>query len=114
MFVDDLAEDIRKYRFTFNNEKELQDQLAECFKEQRWQFTREVRLDGDPIDFLFGTIGVEVKIGGSINGHLYQLKRYANHPKLTAIILIATKPFCVPETLSGKPCHCINLGHQLL
>ena len=105
-----------KYRLTFSHERQLQEQLAVIFGRERIWFKREWRLSlGDRPDFrLRGEVAVEVKVGGSIEAHLRQLKRYNDFPAVTGTIFIATKPFSVPATLSGKPVMLINVGGNRL
>lgn len=118
--IEELKSKILLYHFVFDNEKSLQEQLASVFSEAGIPFLREFPLTPkDRPDFAIsdtypGLVAVEVKIDGAPNAHLRQLKRYANHPRVQAVVLIKPRPTPMPETLSGKPCHLISLWKQLL
>ncbi len=108
-------------KFTFATEKELQDQLEQLFNsssECELVFSREMKLPGagqpDFSIYWQGKIAVEVKIAGSVETHLVQLKRYAHHAEVFGVILICNKPWTVPETLDGKPCALISIGNNRL
>ena len=118
-------------KFTFATEKELQDQLEQLFHGSRdiddpmfggpqreLVFSREMKLPGagqpDFSIYWQGKIAVEVKISGSVETHLVQLKRYAHHAEVFGVILICNKPWTVPETLDGKPCALISIGNNRL
>lgn len=104
-----------KYRLTFRHESELQEQIADILGREQIGFVREFKLSKlDRLDFLLGRVALEVKILGSINEHLRQIKRYNAHPEIDGTILLATRPFPVPDTLSGKPVRCINLAGNRL
>ncbi len=117
--VKHLGEALHSYRYTFQHEIDFQDQLAQVLTEKKIEFTREVELTKrDRVDFLLNydpySIAMEVKVGGGINSHLRQMKRYADaggeNSIVDAALLIATKPFQVPEYLSKKPCYCIHIN----
>lgn len=103
-----LASALSHYRFSFRNEAIFQDNFELMLKAEKIDYEREVFLSPkDRPDFMIAGAAVDLKIGGPINAHLRQLKRYANYPIVTEIILIATRQFPVPSTLSRKPCHCL-------
>lgn len=119
----ELVEQIRKAlagcRLTFGDELGLQDELADVFKLSGIDFVRECILTPqDRADFFVPVTGqgyaIEVKVGGSIHAHLRQVRRYNENPAVMGTILIATRPFAVPPTLSGKPVACINVGGNRL
>jgi hypothetical protein len=94
------------YRYLFNTERELQDGIGVVLENARIDFTREVELsEDDRIDFMVGSVGIEVKIKGTANALLRQLHRYAQHPEITALIVVTTRVrhFDLPKELSGKP-----------
>lgn len=81
-----------------------------------FEFRAEVKLDGnarDRIDFMVGSVGLELKTKGSPAGVLRQLDRYAGAGELDAVILVTT---CrrlargLPSELRGKPLAVIELG----
>ena len=113
--VEKLKTAIGKYRFTFGTELQMQDQLAEVFTTAGIYFEREFKLSAaDRPDFFISQFAVETKLGGSLNEHLRQMKRYNSHEKVLGTILISTRPFELPETLSDKPVAGINLGGNRL
>ncbi len=82
--------------------------IAEALKENRIKFEREVSL-GDPgiIDFMVGTIGIEIKIKGSPSKVGRQVVNYLTSDKLTEIIVVTTKAKAaaflrVPELLGKR------------
>lgn len=136
-----LTVEFAKYRMTFGNELELQNQIAEILTSAGIEFVREYILcKEDRPDFFIAdcrlpivdlgkqdrlkaelqTAGsgfaIEVKVGGSINAHLRQMQRYNRHPTVQGTILICTKPFgrMMPETLADKPVAAINVGGNRL
>jgi hypothetical protein len=100
---------LARHRFRFANEKELQDSLAVVFLGDCLPFEREHRLGGpDVIDFLVGgSIGVEVKCGGSLSAVTRQLHRYAGHPEIEELVLISSlgRLGRMPDDLQGVPLH---------
>jgi hypothetical protein len=117
--MNQLVEIIRaalaKYRLTFADEKQLQDQLAKIFLAEGLHFNREVSISPkDRLDFLIQEIAIEVKVGGSEESHLRQMKRYNDHPMVAGTLLISTRKYNLPETLSGKPVAGISIGGNRL
>jgi hypothetical protein len=125
--VDRIEAAVAKYRLTFGNESELQGQLAEVLSHEGIVFEREFVVSaGERPDFwvqdllrprppLLPTgIAIEVKVGGSAETHLRQMKRYNDHPRISGTILIGTRKYDLPETLSGKPVACISIGGNRL
>jgi hypothetical protein len=103
-----IVKALRKYRYNFDNEIMLQMGIAEALKENRIKFEREVSL-GDPgiIDFMVGTIGIEIKIKGSPSKVGRQVVNYLTSDKLTEIIVVTTKAKAaaflrVPELLGKR------------
>lgn len=113
--IDRLRTLLARYRFSFRDERELQDQFDKVLNDGFIEHERERALTKkDRPDFMIGTIAVEVKVFTSAEKHLRQLKRYANHEYVTETLLISTRPFTLPETLSGKPCHGIMVWCNFL
>lgn len=62
------------------------------------------------IDFVSGTVGVEVKRGKPPLAPLIrQLTAYAESNALSALVLVAERPPHLPQTLCGKPLICLSL-----
>lgn len=113
--VSQLRAALAKYRLTFGDEIGLQNQLDSIFKAEGIEVEREFILSPeDRPDFFTAGYAIEVKVGGSIESHMRQVKRYNNHAAISGSILICTRPYCVPETISGKPFACINVGRNRL
>ena len=63
------------------------------------------------IDFVCGTIGIEVKKSRPKASDLQaQLKRYLEGTCLTAMIVVLQKPCSLPKTISGKEVHVVALN----
>lgn len=102
---------------TFTTEAELQEALAARLWDEALigrpitGYSREVRLDErNRIDFLVEldeaiTVGVEVKIAGSLAAVRRQLERYAADDRIHQLLLITTKAqhHHISPTIGGKP-----------
>ena len=63
------------------------------------------------IDFLCGTIGVEVKKGRPDGARLReQLSRYLEDDRLSAAIVVLQRPCALPERICGKPVRVVALN----
>jgi hypothetical protein len=109
--LENLKYVISHYSFTFTSERDMKDQFEQLLRREQIPFEREPRLSplNRPDFILLGDIAVEAKVGGGMNGHLRQLKRYADEPAIKAVVLIGTRPYQLPELLSAKPCLCLRL-----
>ena len=99
---------VLRYKFQFDNEKDLQHGLELVFaKEAGVGFRREVPLTkADIVDFLFDDgVAVEVKVKGSWPLVLRQLLRYAECAEVKAVVLVTSKIRLgiLPTLLRGKP-----------
>jgi hypothetical protein len=100
------------YRYSFTNERALQDGIAQALYQRGIQFDREVRLsDEDRPDFMVDGIAVEVKVDGSLSAVTRQLQRYAQHKRVRALLLVTSlgRLANLPEELSGKPVVALSL-----
>jgi hypothetical protein len=71
-------------------------------------FEREVRLSPtDRIDFLIGSIGVEMKTKGSFVEVVRQLQRYATHERIRSLVLFTSSPklLKMPKSIGKKRVH---------
>lgn len=109
---------LKRTRFLYSNEKELQDGIAAALTAAKLPFEREVKLaEGDIIDFMVcGDVGIEVKIKGSPSEVARQLLRYAGHDKIQALVLVTGRAAlaAVPDVLLGKPLHRVELWRSML
>lgn len=107
---------LRNWSPGFGNESELQLAIAERFTQAGVAFEREVSLSRvDRIDFLVGGIGIEVKTKGAENAIVRQLARYAQSPRVDALVLVTTRwTLSLPADLGGKPVHRLLLEGNAL
>jgi hypothetical protein len=113
--VGDIVKAISAARYSWANEKQLQDGIEQVLL-GRFPFTREHRLSSaDVIDFLVGTVGVEVKIKGSVTAVRAQLERYAEHACIDFLLLVTTRTQLrrLPDTVNGKPLRVLALTGSL-
>jgi hypothetical protein len=97
------------------DERSLQNQIEEVLRLHNVHFEREVRLSPkDRIDFLCGSVGIEVKIGGGTNAVQRQLWRYASNDRITDLILATTRSIHrMPESILEKPIFVVHLLHSI-
>lgn len=109
--LDTILRLLGAHRFNFTSEEELQAGIALALAPLSPE--REVILDGaSRIDFMIGSVGLEVKIGGGISALTRQLARYATHPAVSALVVVTAKEqhrLQLPSVLNGKPLHVIAL-----
>lgn len=108
---DEIEKSLRNARFTFTNEKELQQGIYEHLS-VAFDVQREVTLsDTDRIDFMVGNIGVEVKVDGSRANLLRQLYRYSQSSQVAGLILVTNRARFneMPNSLNDKPLIIVNL-----
>jgi hypothetical protein len=104
---------IIKHEFRFSDEADLQEGIIRVLTEHSIPFRREVTLSRrDRVDFMLDEgIALEVKVDGSISALTRQLFRYAEYPKISAIIVVAGKLRLtdLPGEINGKPIICISV-----
>lgn len=115
MTADNIAKLIYETRFRFMDERTLQDQIEEVLKENTVEHTREKSLNlKDRIDFLCGTVGIEVKIAGSQQAVQRQLWRYAGDDRISSLVLVTTRSgHFMPESINTKPIFVVHLLHSI-
>lgn len=118
-YMDQIYQLIASYRFSINSEEDVQAGIEQLLGREGVSFEREVALAArDRIDFLCaGGCGVEVKTQGARMSVLRQLARYAEHDRITSLLLVTTKPHHghqAPENLGGKPLRVLVLYGSLL
>ncbi|MCS0501600.1 hypothetical protein [Ancylobacter mangrovi] len=102
-------------RFPLTGEKPLQAAIEAHMIEIGLPFEREVTLGpGDIVDFMVGTVAVEVKIKGQRRAIFRQCERYAGHGSVSAILLVTNVAMGFPPALKGKPTAVLNLGRAWL
>lgn len=112
MSVHRLVELIGCLRLPLHDEKQLQSELAEWLERRGFQFDREYRLGaGDIVDFLLEDgLAVECKLKGGKRNIYRQLRRYAQHSRVRAILLVTNTAMGLPEEIEGKPAYYCSLG----
>ncbi len=113
--LDPVLQCLRRYRYRYANEKDLQAGIESALLAGGFAFEREVRLaPGDVADFMVEPgICVEIKIDGGISALTRQLHRYAQHDAVQGIVLVTSRSRLtnLPEVLNAKPLLCfIILG----
>jgi hypothetical protein len=102
-------------RFSLVREKETQAEIAEAFDRFAIVHAREQDLGNrNIIDFLIGSIGLEIKIGGSKRAIFGQCVRYCKSGKLSALILGTNVAIGFPPEIVGVPCYVVSLGRAWL
>lgn len=99
---------LTRHRYTFANERELQDGIEQVLRTAGVSYVREARLSGaGRVDFVVGRIALEVKIAPSFARLARQLSHYARHPDVDALVVASMQGAHqdLPATLAGKPVH---------
>lgn len=111
MTAAEILADLRRCRFNYVTERDLQDLIAARLNVDESQ--REVRLNArDRIDFLIDGVGIEVKIAGARALVIEQLHRYAHCPEVESLILVTNRcRHCAIEaTMNGKSVELLLMG----
>lgn len=104
--LEPLISAIVAHRFRYVSEAELQEGLAQVLAASGFGFSREHALSrADRIDFLVGTVGLEVKIDGGLSEVTRQVHRYLKYAELEGLVLVTTRAMHqrLPTTILGKP-----------
>ena len=104
--VADVLRCLTAYRFDTSSELRFQDGIASALRDVSIRYRREVALaPKDRIDFLIGSVGLEVKVDGTEMDVLRQLMRYAQSDQVSALVLVTnrSKHSQMPDSLQGKP-----------
>lgn len=107
--IEDL---LRSYQFNFTSEEELQSAVAGILTENNIEFERECRISGkDRIDFLIGSIGLEIKIGFSYSDVIRQLHGYAQAEQVETLMLLTSRlQHVMPKEINGKTLCTVNIS----
>lgn len=83
-----IAETIRRYRFVYNGEAELQAAIREALERDGFHVETEARISDDcRVDLLVGRVAVEVKVAGTTVEVGRQVRRYLATGVLDEIVL---------------------------
>lgn len=97
------------------DESELASAVARLLTEAGIPFEQEYRLSSrDRIDFMVGSVGVELKVEGSPADIIRQLHRYAEHDAIEELVLVTTRrkhAFLIPRELRGKKIAVVCVGY---
>jgi len=93
-------------------EYEIHAEIAAALDRAGIAYIHECKLlPGRRIDFVCGTVGIEVKKSRPQAAQLRaQLKRYLENTSLTCIIVVMQKPCSLPETICGKRVYTVALN----
>lgn len=113
--VQGIADAIASWKYDLSDEIRTQDQIGGALKAANIPFDREVKLtDSDRIDFMCGTVGLEVKLKGQARAIFRQIQRYSASPRVTQIIVVTARTLGMPKSVGGKPVHVLALGRTML
>ena len=107
---------LRGQPYPVSTEAAMQDAVECRLQDFDVPYEREVRMGPNSrIDFMVvGGIGIEVKTRCPRRQIHRQLTRYAEHPDVTALILVTGTFTGLPETLNGKPVYMVSNGRASL
>lgn len=107
---------LRGNRYRMGSEALLQQDIETLLGLRQIKFERETRLGpGERIDFLVeGGIGVEVKVRYPKRSIFRQLVRYAEHERISSLILVSGTAMGLPTAVLGKPLFSVPLGRSAL
>lgn len=102
-------------RFSLEDEKALQREIAVHMEQQFDDLQREYRLDSrNIVDFFIRGIAIEIKIKGKKMAIYKQCERYAAFDEVKKIILLTNKAMGFPEYVNDKRVYVLNLGKAWL
>lgn len=108
-----VTQAISRLRAPFcKGEYDLHALVAGALREADIPFLHEERLAPRcRVDFLAGTVGIEIKKGRPQRRQLlHQLERYAASPRIEALVVLAERAADLPNEILGKPCVVISLN----
>lgn len=109
----DIMQALLKLRAPFcPGEYDLHALVASALREAGIAFLHEERLaQRCRIDFLSGTVGIEVKKGKPVRRQLInQLERYAASPRIDTLVVVVERTADLPGEISGKPCVTLSIN----
>lgn len=110
-----IAEIVERNRLPLSNEKATQAALADLLTAAGIEYERECRLSGKDIpDFMIGGLAVELKIKGGKMDIYRQLKRYAEHDRVTRLLLVTGVAMGLPDDILNKPATMASLSRGWL
>lgn len=106
---------LSQQRFSVQNEKETQAEIADTLHRHNIKFSREHRLNEQSIpDFFIDGIVLEVKIKGNSKQIYRQCERYCQIEEVKSLILVTNRSMGFPKEINNKPCYILQLGKSWL
>lgn len=102
-----------RHRLIFGTEAQMQEAFTEFFAAENIPAVSQPRLGAtERPDFMVGGIAIELKVKGTTAAVERQLRRYAAHPEVTALILVTNRATHrnVGREIDGKPVHVVWLS----
>lgn len=109
----DVMDTLRRFRMAQTTERELQNAIETVLQQEGFDFEREAELGPqDRPDFLLADgVALEVKVLGTPSSVERQLRRYAEHASVHAVLLVTTRyNHRPPAELEGKPVLTLCVG----
>jgi len=118
-WIEELDATLRKFRFNFTGEKELQRGLAKAFEGLSEPFIAEHKFSSQDIfDFYWPAkhVIVEVKVDGTLSALTRQIHRYLQHEEVRGVLVVVSRPplMNLPDTINKKPVRCHGLFGSLI
>lgn len=101
----DILELLRRYRFNFTSELEMQSGIEQVLKSNKLDYQREYVLTSeDRLDFMVEGVAIECKVAGSKGDLCRQIERYARHDDVNSVLVVTNRirHSDVPGWLHGK------------
>lgn len=115
MGAKELTAVLLRKRFTLATEKDVQAEIDQVLRSTVPNHRREVVLDDkNEIDFMVGSVGIEVKIKGNKSAIFKQLQRYCEFDEITDLIFVTSKTVGIPVTINNKNIYVVNMSKAWL
>ena len=111
--IAEITQALSRLRVPFcPGEYDLHALVAGALREADISFLHEERLGPRcRIDFLAGTVGIEVKKGKPERKQLLrQLERYAKSSRIEALVVVVERAADLPGEILGKPCITLSMN----
>ena len=111
--MNDIIEALRALRVPAGqSENTIHDMVARALQAGGFHPAHEAKLGpGQRIDFMVGSVGIEIKRGKISSAVLLpQIRRYLASDALSALIIVAEKRVRIPSPVMGKPVRVISLA----
>lgn len=115
--ITNLKKLLANQAYSITEERLVQDKIEQVLNNNNIIHLREAQLTKqDRIDFLVGTIGIEVKLKAPPTQMIRQLHRYAQSDLISHLLLVTTSPKLqqMPKEFNGKPIHTLLLITALI